>query len=77
MSRILEKLLHAPPVVLAFVAAGLTLYWFLRMRATRSASYVALEEAMGPAGWLEKVFLASLIGSFWLLIAFRLVSESR
>jgi len=59
--------------LLPFLGAtfGIAIYWFLRVRATKSASYHALSSEVGAPGRLERRLLGVLVVVCCLLLIYR------
>jgi len=71
MSRTVNLLLHGPILPLLFAVGGVTLYCYLRLFGTRTASYRVLAEQLGVPALLERYLLVSLLIASYVLVLYR------
>lgn len=73
LPRPLDLALNGPIVPLVTATVGVTVYWILRVRATRSASYELLARELGEPGRIERALLGGFVLACYALITYRLV----
>jgi hypothetical protein len=75
VERTASLLLHGPIFPIAIATVAVTLYWFLRVFATHSASYKTMEAEFGAPGRIERFLLGAFVLACYLLLAYRGISE--
>jgi len=74
MSRTFNLLLHGPLLPLFSAVGGLTLYGYLRLFGTRTASYRVLATQLGVPSRSERYLLVSVLVACYVLVLYRLGS---
>ena len=74
MTRTVNLLLHGPILPLLLAVAAVTLYCYLRLFGTRTASYRAMVAQNGVPTSPERYFLVSLLVACYALVLYRLGS---
>ena len=72
MSRTVNLLLHGPILPLLFAVGGVTIYCYLRLFGTRTASYRAMATQLGVPTSPERYLLVSLLIASYVLVLYRL-----
>jgi hypothetical protein len=74
MSRTVNLLLHGPLLPLLSAVGALTLYCYLRLFGTRTASYRSMVSQLGAPNLPERYLLVSILFASYVLVLYRLGS---